>query len=91
MVVGGEIGGPNDHVPTDTVELLGIKGPLPDGLKSNRLSKFPVKIGGAAGATLGDASLPHVCGGMDKDANSRNECYVFQPQSFRWNVTGQMN
>ena len=84
MVGGANIGA------LDTVELLGIKGPLPDRLKSRRLSKFPVKIGGAAGATLGDASLPHICGGHDGN-NVRTECYVLHPQSFRWNFTRQMS
>ena len=85
LVVGGFDG--ND---LDTVELKSTKGPLPERLKSRLLSNFPVKIWAAAGATLGDASLPHVCGGYDGKKN-RKECYVFHPQSNRWNISRQMS
>ena len=74
----------------DTVELISTKGPLPDRLKSRNLSNFPVKMRGAAGATLGDASLPHICGGYD-GSNHRKECYAFHPQSNRWDISGQLS
>ena len=87
MVVGGE---GNDKNVFDVVELKSSLGPLPDRLKSRRLSKFPLKIKGAEGVTLGDASLPHVCGGKDNDGNYRKECYVFHPGSNRWSISGQL-
>ena len=63
---------------------------MPNRLESRRLGKFPVKLKGLAGVTLGDASLPHVCGGGD-GSKPKKECYVFNPQSNRWNISGQMS
>ena len=87
LVVGGE---GDDKNLLDVVELKSTQDPLPDTLESPCLSKFPVKLKGLAGVTLGDASLPHVCGGGD-GSNPQKECYVFHPQSNRWNVSGQMS
>ena len=63
---------------------------MPDGFNSHRLSNFPVKIRGGAGATLGDAPLPQICGGKD-GSNYWRDCYVFHPQSYRWNFSGQLS
>ena len=63
---------------------------MPNRLESRRLGKVPVKLKGFAGFTLGDASLPHVCGGGD-GSKPKKECYVFNPQSNRWNISGQMS
>ena len=35
--------------------------------------------------------MPHICGGRDKNNKDRKECYVLHPQSFRWNISGQMS
>ena len=63
---------------------------MPDGFNSHRLSNFPVKIRGGAGATLGDAPLPQICGGKD-GSNYWRDCYVLHPQSYRWNFSGQLS
>ena len=89
LVVGGNDGNRFENN-LDTVELISTKRHLPDRLKSRRLSNFPIKMRAAAGATLGDSSLPLICGG-DDGSNHRKECYVYHPQSNRWNVSGQLS
>ena len=88
-MVGGFSSGGSNGIVHDTVDLLSFKGPLPQRLMSGR-SNFPIKIRGAVGTILGDASLPHVCGGEDKDRNELRECWAFNSYRNTWSVSGQM-
>ena len=90
------IGGSNDtHGGNlDTVDLLSFNGSLPDKLKST--NNFPVAVSTAVGATLGDESVPHVCGGGGKvsildDGNDQGYCWAYNPQRKMWNISGQMS
>ena len=78
------VGGDNKGDALDTVESISTDSSLPH---RRSLSNFPVKIWGAAGATLGDASLPYICGGEDEDYNDRNECWAYNPQNDMWGVS----
>ena len=48
------VGGENHEHAIDTVELISVKGPLPERLRGRK--NFPVKITGAAGITLGECT-----------------------------------
>ena len=65
---------------------------MPDRPKNRSLSNLPIKIRGAVGATLGDVPLPFICGGRGgyDGSNYWRDCYVFHPQSNRWNFSGQL-
>ena len=90
------IGGSNDtHGGNlDTVDLLSFNGSLPDKLKST--NNFPVAIAHAVGATLGDESVPHVCGGgkvsvlEGPEGNGGGYCWAYNPHHKMWNISGQM-
>ena len=85
MVIGGKV--PHDAYGVDTVELLSFNGTLPDKVK--RPNKFPVKIQQALGATLGDAFVPHVCGGS-QGGRDEQKCWAYDPKRDAWNISGQM-
>ena len=74
------VGGNDGDNLFDTVESISTDSSL---LDRKNLNNFPVKISQAAGATLGDDSLPYVCGGVD-DNKSRKGCWAYNPQNDSW-------
>ena len=63
----------------ETVELLDFNGTLPE--KLERISKLPLKMYGAVGASIG--GIPLVCGGGYK------ECFSYDGKRDEWKLSGR--
>ena len=80
------IGGYSADGSVDTVELLSLKSPKPECLKSR--GSFPKKLYGAFGAFLEGRGV--VCGGQDEHYNYLSTCWTYDTATDKWEEYGRM-